>query len=651
MPYWYRRWRTRRRRWPRWRRARAPFRRQWRRRYWVRPKRPRKRLKIPIQEWQPEKINRLTIKGLYPLFSCDMERISNNNIQWLESIAPANFPGGGGFSIMQFTLQALYEEYVKARNWWTKSNCMLPLIRYRGVTLKLYRTESFDYIVNIHRCYPLVANDLLYMSTQPGIMGLTKRSIHVTCRKSSSNKKPYKRVRVLPPTQMNTGWYFQKDLANFPLLIITSTATSLDRYYLSSPAQSSTIGFLSLNTQIFQYHDWQRFPTSGYRPNDDMYLWGHHTLEDPKLEELIYLGGTSTLTEGTPIKLHHDSYATNPGYWGNIFLGHYLGGDYIVFKTSKTIQEVVTAARNTSTTVSQWGHMSKLTNPLLIECRYNPFADKSKNNKAYVVSNLGDHTKWDPPPDKPNVLRQDLPLWLLTWGHLDFLRKGGIVSQVDINYIYTIQSDFIQSTPKLKYYVPLDDNFTSDPQQSPYIGTLNASDRLHLYPKVTFQIKTINNIASTGPGTIKLQKQQSCEAHMEYIFHFKMGGCPAPMEKLCNPSDQPKYPIPNFKQQTTSLQSPTTAIQTYLYNFDERRGLLTKEATKRIKKDYGTETDSIQFAGSAMDLPTPYEGPPETDQTSSEEEEEETTFQLLKLRHKQQQLRHRILKLISKNIE
>ena len=68
------------------------------------------------------------------------------------------------------------------------------------------------------------------------------------------------------------------------------------------------------------------------------------------------------------------------------------------------------------------------------------------------------------------------------------------------------------------------------------------------------------------------------------MFHFKLGGCPAPMDKLCDPTEQPKYPIPNYKQQTPSLQSPTEAIQTFLYNFDERRGMLTKKLQKESKK-------------------------------------------------------------------
>lgn len=590
---------------------------------------------------------------MYPLFLCKKERINNNLIQYLDSVAPHGFPGGGGFSIIQFTLQGLYEQFIKATNWWTKTNCMLPLIRYNGCSIKFYRTESFDYNVVIQRCYPLKATNELYMSTQPSILGLTRRCIHVPCKQNTKDKKIYKKVWVKPPTQMQTGWHFQKDIANFPLLVITASATSYDRYYIHSNAQSTTMGFKSLNTRLFELHDWQDPPTTGYKPKSNMYIWGtengQHDPNQEQITNLIYLGGTGRLQKGTKLYGKYNEYAHTPGLWGNIFHPDYLTGTSQLYFTNSPLQEIVQwAQQNPEKTVQESNKFTIRTEPLIVECRYNPFNDKSSKNKCYVVSNHSDHTQWQPPPDKPQIVRENLPLWLETWGYLDWLRKAQIVSQPDINYIFVMQSDFITSTPKIPFYVPIDENFLEE--QSPYIGSLTAADELHYYPKITFQIKTINELGAVGPGTIKLQDNQSCEAKFEYKFKFKVGGCPAPMEKLCDPSTQEKYPIPNFKQQSTSLQSPGTAIQTYIYNFDERRGLLTEKAAKRIKKDYETETFASQITGTAMDLPAPYQGPPETD-TSSSEEEEETTFKLLRLRHRQHQLRKRILHLISQNTE
>lgn len=590
---------------------------------------------------------------MYPAFMCTSDRISNNAIQYLDSIAPHHFPGGGGFGIIQFTLQGLYEQFVKATNWWTQTNCSLPLIRYNYCNLKFYRTENFDYVVKIIRCYPLKATNDLYMSTQPSILMRDKHSILIPCRKNGKNRKPYKRVRVKPPTQMSNGWFFQKDLCNFPLLVILTSSASFDRYYTNSKSKSATIGFISLNTQTFQYHDWQDPPTTGYKPQDNMWFWGtENGADDPDeepLPNLIYLGGTNNHSKGIPVKTQQN-YASLPKIWGNIFHEDYLFGTSQIYVSNKPPSEVVTyIVQNQNKKVKDYEGITPRTLPLTVECRYNPFNDKSTNNNTYMVSNHSDHTKWHP-IDNIETQRPNLPLWLSTWGFMDWMKKAQIISQPELNYVTVIESDFISSNPKLKYYVPIDD--TMQIGQSPYIETLSQSDAKHWYPKGTFQIKTLNTIASTGPGTIKLQPDQSCEAHFEYDFRFKIGGCPPAMEKLCDPSKQNKYPIPNTKLQTTSLQSPASPIETYLYNFDERHGIITEKASKRIKKDYGTEQTLLPFAGTSMDLPTPYKGPPE-DETSTEEEEETTQeLQLLKLRRKQRILKQRILKLLDiPNIE
>ncbi len=154
----------------------------------------RKKQTITVKQWQPEKINRLNIKGIYPLFLSTHDRLSHNLIQVIDSTAPHKSPGGGGFSIMQFNLQGLYELFLKSQNWWSKSNCNLPLVRFNGVTLRLYRAEKNDYIVTIQQCYPMCCNDIMYMSTHPAIMLMTKGAIKVPCRQNTKNKNHTKQL-------------------------------------------------------------------------------------------------------------------------------------------------------------------------------------------------------------------------------------------------------------------------------------------------------------------------------------------------------------------------------------------------------------------------------------------------------------------------
>lgn len=651
------RWRRRFRWFPR-RRTRYAFRtRRWRKRrrnyYGVRKRYNRKLSKITVREWQPETIKKAIVKGIYPLFLSTHARLSHNLIQYIDSIAPEHWPGGGGFSITCFTLEGLYELFIKAQNWWTKSNCYLPLIRYNFCRLKFYKAENYDYIVRIYRCTPLKSSDEMYMSTHPAIMMITKKAIFVPCKKYNRNKKNYKIINVKPPTQMKSNWHFQKDICKAPLLLITATAASFDRMYTSSSAQSTTIGFTSLNTKSFIFHDWQEPPTTGYKPQENQWLWGSitpltgtQTPNDVQLSQLAYLGGTGPYELGIPVKTQNaDTYGSTSSQWGNIFRKEYLSGANPVYITNKTVQQLATYIKTHSQEkVSLCTDITPKTTANLVKCRYNPLNDRGKGNKVYLVSNHSDHTQWHP-PDNPSLTRQDLPLWLLTWGWMDWQKKNAKTSQPDINYMTVIISPYI--TPQLPYYLLLDDSFLNG--LSPYQSQRTASDEKHFYPKNNFQVVSLNNLATSGPGTVKLPPLQSCEAHFEYKFHFKLGGCPPPMDKICDPADQPIYPLPNSKQTTPSLQSPAMPIQTYMYDFDQRRDTLTERAAKRIKKDFTDEKTLFQIAGtSAMDLPAPHqETPTPTSASDSEEEEKDLQLQLRHLRRKQRHLRDRILQLLN----
>lgn len=555
---------------------------------------------------------------------------------------------------MQFSLQALYEQFIKTTNWWTRSNCNLPLIRYLGAKFKLYRAENYDYVVTIERCLPLQATDLMYISCHPAVMMMTKRAIFVPCRKNSFFKKPYKTVRVRPPSQMKTGWHFQKDLANFPLVVIRAVACSFDRIYTSSSASSATIGFTSLNLQSFQLHNWNTPPTSGYQPQPTQWLLGipklTSTTTDPtsyKVGDLTYLGNTTKKQLGTPINATVTSdYFSKPDYWGNIFCPEYLKGTNPVFVTNKDPKTWMESEKDKL--IKNSHNVTLKTTSNLIQCRYNPFNDKGVGNAIYLISNR-DNQHWEQPED-PKLMRINLPLWLLPFGWLDWQKKAKIVSSVDVSYMTVIQCPTIDPPNQKHIYLPLDETFLSG--TSPYTTQLFDNDSKFWYPKNRFQADSLNTIGTCGPGIIKLPKTQSCEAHMQYYFHFKFGGCPPPMEQICNPETEPKYPIPDTKHETTSLQSPTTPIQTYLYSFDERRGIITNTAAKRIKKDSETETTSLALAGPATDLQPSYKILQESTESSSEEEEEDIHLQLRHLRRKQKLLRRRILQLLdTQNLE
>nr|UGV33973.1 MAG: ORF1 [TTV-like mini virus] len=662
---WYYNWRNywkRRRYTPRWR-PRKIFRRKFwrrrRRRRRVRKYRKRKLRKLTIKEYQPKIIHKLKVTGLLPLFICTKDRVTNNLTQWLFSKTPERVPGLGGFSITQFTLGGLYELHQKVLNWWTKSNCTLPLIRYTGCKITLYAAENTDYVFRYTRCYPMKSSNLMYISAQPSMMMMNLHTIFMPCRSNNRYKKHKKTIRIPPPDQMTTKWYFQHDLTNIPLVATIASAASFDRYYLNSQSISNTIGFISLNTNIFKYHNFQNFDTTGYMPKQETYLYaslnGPENFQDIKIGDLIYLGNTGPLQPGTKLreiitsftntdKSKWDDYFTNKQHWGNPFKPEYFQQETRILYTNQSPERLKNVFNTMDDKIST--NFQMFTDPFYYNCRYNPLDDTGKDSALYLVPNIRGQTEWEPLNNK-NLILTGYPQWLMHFGWLDWQKQQSEVQQIDINYLSVFKSPYV--TPKLNYYVVLDPNFLENTSPWQEKHHLTKSDETHFYPKGTFQLLTINNIGSSGPGIVKIPQGSSVEAHMKYQFYFKIGGCPAPMEKVCDPSDQPIYPIPNNMLRPNSLQNPETPPEYFLYNFDETQGQITKKAAERILSDWGTKESSLSTTGTTkLQLqPTTYERPPTPDQTSSSEEEEKTIQEQLNIqRRKQRLLKLKILQLM-----
>nr|UGV35428.1 MAG: ORF1 [TTV-like mini virus] len=658
MPYYYRRYYRRpRRHWRR--RFRRSFyrRRLWRpRRYRVR--RIKKKLpKITLKQWQPNTIKRLTVKGQYALFAGTTDRIGNDYTAYVDEIAPHDFPGGGLYSITIFTLQGLYELHQKGRNWWTQSNCDLPLIRYQGCTIKLYISPTCDYVTTIVNCGELKANEQLFQSTQPSVLYLNRKKKVVLCKYYKKRRKNYVKWFVKPPALLMNKWYFQKELANYPLFMIVTSAASFDRYYLSATSVSETMGFTSLNTDFFTLHNWKQPSAQPYRPNTQFYLFavgGRTTFEHAKPPDLILLGRTTDYSKGTTINFNNnwrnevEAYLSKPTNWGNPFHPDYLSGEtegilcMLRVEATETLVKKLTDLNKDSLLSSQ-GFIEP-TKPMTVHCRYNPQPDLG-HNAIFVTRITADNTTWHEPADT-HLVSKGLPLWMLNWGWHDYLKKSGSPQRLDTDYVHVIVSDYI-SPKELSYYVPLDEFFLHG--KSPYSDHIKPYDQTNWHPKVNFQVKTISHILQTGPATIKLPENISAEAHFTYKFHFKIGGCPPEMDKVCEPTKQPQYPQPGNLLSSILLQNPTTPIQYYLSSFDQRRDLLTKKAAKRLKTDQDF-TDSVfkPTGKTLLDLQLPSPETTSTEDSSTEEENEEEIQQKLhRHQRKQRKLQRGILKLLN----
>lgn len=404
------------------------------------------------------------------MFACGRGRINHNFILTQESYVPTSEPGGGSWSILQFTTRVLYDEFKAGRNWWTQSNTGLPLTRYIRCKLKFYRSPETDYIVTISRTGPFEVTLDSYLSTQPTRHLMNHRAIIIPKLGRGPNKRTYVKRYVNPPSLLQNKWYFSQDLYNIPLMMLTVSACELDQMFAPEDQISTNITLISLNTNAIQMANWEKQPymtkSSGTL---DIYLWSYqngHDSTNLKWNNIYFLGECKTYKEGTKLT-NYDQIKTikdNRNDWGNPFTHWYNHPDTIIYYGPiPTTQQAPDNA-----------NILPLSS-LFIECRYNPFKDKGTGNKVYLApTNTGNGSLLSLPQDLRLIIT-DLPLWIIFWGWGDWLLKSRPVAHIQEEYQIVVQSPYI--FPKLPCYVFTDKYFTNPPDGQHYSTELTETDK------------------------------------------------------------------------------------------------------------------------------------------------------------------------------
>nr|UGV37601.1 MAG: ORF1 [TTV-like mini virus] len=634
----YRQRRRRRRRIFR-RRPRQTFRTRKRRRRTVRKRKTyRKKLKkIILKEWQPTHIKKCKIKGNIQLFVCGKTRLGFDYTNYKESTTPIGEASGGPFSIQMFSLDALYTEFIKHRAIWTRSNQGLPLARFTGATLKLYKSLYTDYIVTYSRCPPFSVTYDMYMNSQPIRQLLQKHKVIVP-RLTNSSKKRYKKIKIRPPAFMQTKWYFQQDICKTGLLLVTATACSLDQPYIPENQVSNNYTLYSLNTDFFQNPCFEKWGTRGYQA------------KQVGTEHFYIFGDTVTHTDPHKTPIWNQLFPlTNTNQYGHPNTKHTSTIDdfTITSSTMNVFASYVTGAHTDMHTYigTQWptaNTMTQSSNTTLFtdiywECRYNAERDTGIGNKVYFKSN-NDEEQGDiyTYPKKPELMIENFPLWLIFWGWIDFLAKSAAMQEMYSHWFFVVESPFIY--PKKKRYLFLDQYFVK-----PKDSILNERDKLKWHPKFEQQTEVVNFFAESGPFSPKINRSESIQADMDYSFYFKWGGCPANMDSIISPCQQDRFPIPNKGLSGLEIQDPKTSKLHYLYSFDERHEMLTKRCLKRLKKDSDSE---LCLTGTSKLCP-PLQAQQTEEDSSQEEKETQTQIQnqLLQLQLQQQLFQQQLLRI------
>nr|UGV42337.1 MAG: ORF1 [TTV-like mini virus] len=631
----YRKWRRPLRR----RRPRQTFRRRFYRGRWVRRRhfrfyRKKKLLRLKLKQWQPKKIVTCKIKGDIPLFVCGKHRIQHNYCLYKESNSLVGESTGGGWSMQMFNLNCFYEEFLQYKNYWTKSNQGLPLVRFIKTYLKFYKSKYTDYIVTIKTCPPFTATKDMYLNSHPQRQLMEKKKIIVP-QLTSGTKRKYKKIKLNPPSLLQNKWYFQQDVCKTPLFLITAVACSFEQPFAPEDHVSDTITLVSLETNIFQNPDFYTLPPEGYIPKQlgtqNMYLAGpkiHATGFNkwadfvPLLNTKSYVQGNENITKAADYKLSSN--------WGNPFTHHWTHVDYPIYYTTKMPVNDSDVNNTSYTTFTIMDH-------IYVYCRYNPQKDKGTNNIIYLKKN--DHpeeTHFEILPTNTRIILKDYPLWIAFWGWTDWIKRVPEVQALNSNWQIVVKSPYIY--PPRPYYIFVDKYFYDTDGKN-----LTFSDESKWHPKYEFQQESEFYIAQSGPYTPKINRSELIQADMNYTTVVKWGGCPAPMETIISPCVQEKYPVPNNQLQGLQIQDPKTQKQTLLYEWDERRGEITKTCSKRIKKDSGPELSITGLSSFNVPLKT---SETESDQeTPSEEEDTPLQQQLIDLKHQQRILRKHLLRL------
>uniref|UniRef100_A0AAU8H783 Capsid protein n=1 Tax=Alphatorquevirus homin13 TaxID=3048415 RepID=A0AAU8H783_9VIRU len=300
---------------------------------------------------------------------------------------------------------------------------------------------------------------------------------------------------------------------------------------------------------------------------------------------------------------------------------------------------------------------------------YNPLLDKGTGNKIWFQY----HTKFDNKFKKPECHWEieDMPLWALCNGYKEYLESqikyGDILveGKVLIRCPYT-QPPLADKNDPTAGFVVFNENFG----KGKWIdggGYIPLHERSKWYVMLRYQTDVLHDIVTCGPWQYRDDEKNS-QLVAKYYFRFKWGGNVMHSQVIRNPCPEHQVSGPRRQPREVQVVDPQLITPPWvLHTFDQRRGLFTETAIRRLLKqplpgEYDTKPPRVPLLflpsafqredGSAeSDSGSPAKRPrysfeeSQTPSLSSEENPAETTREILlrKLREQralQFQLQH-----------
>ncbi|XBA84078.1 ORF1 [torque teno Delphinidae virus 6] len=210
------------------RRRRAIFRklrRRWRLRRLIGPR--------PIKYFIPPVRRRCTITGFIPLMYFNKAQMF---FPFYDQYSRTFM--GGGITMMDFSLNMLYQQYLLGHCVWSKSNFGFDFGRFTGAKFKLFRQNYFSYMVRYFQGHK-ITKEQTWMDIHPAGMLLQKERIIVASNTSIPYNKRHhtKKFKIHRGDDMTDEWYDMCELGSHTLVRLGAALCDFD-----SPFQTTLDG-------------------------------------------------------------------------------------------------------------------------------------------------------------------------------------------------------------------------------------------------------------------------------------------------------------------------------------------------------------------------------------------------------------------------
>ena len=480
--------------------------------------------------------------------------------QQRELYVPPKVPWGGGFGVENLTLEYLYEENRFKNNIWTASNIAKDLVRYLGCKIEFFRHKDTDFVVSYSRQPPHKIDKFTYPQAHPQMQLLERHHKVVLSQSTKLNGRLKVRMKIKPPKQMLTKWFFTKPFSSASLVLLRASAANFRYSHLTGKNQNLQLTIYSLNLAYFQNPGWADASQGGSNHG----YWPYGTIQFPV--QYKYIASGTELTGNIPQQAK-DNYSYSVGYSTGFFKSQFLLAKSV---TKGAIQFAV--------------HQC-------IAIRYNPLIDDGDGNRVYVVSTH--QQSWGNVSDK-QFLIEGIPLWLALFGYYSFILTIKPPDYLQ-GHVVVLESKALYCYPEIgscTKYCPLDYKYMQG--KLPYDQTITEKQKTYWYPDMHWQKQTLNSIVESGPFIPQYSDEtySTWELKYKYLFYFKWGGPQYPDEPIKDPKDLDTYDVPDTMPKTVQITNPVKqSTESILHPWDWRRGIVKEKALKRMLENLQTDTE------------------------------------------------------------